>query len=369
METITVQSIGIDIAKLSFTACICQRLNNGRNRFSEALQFENTSKGFNQLLKWVRKQCLSVPRATFAMEATGTYYESLAYHLHKLQLPISVILPNKVKHFGQSLNTKSKSDAVDAAIIAQMGAERQLELWEPPAPVFKQLRDLTRLYADLKTERTVFINKIKSAECGHESSAFMIKSLKSICKKLEVEIEKCSAAITAHIKEVPWLQEKVNKLLTIKGVGETTISIILAETQGFALIRNAKQLTSYAGYDVIQRESGTSLKGRTRISKKGNGRIRAALHFPALVASRHNAGLSVVYNRINQSHKASKMIGATALQRKILLLIYALWKNETTYKGNEPITENIQQEIISAKTGPPIDTKKNRQAQKPACTG
>lgn len=335
METLARQSVGIDIAKASFTACICQRFSSGRNAISEVQSFVNSSRGFNQLLRWVRKFCLPSIPATFSMEATGTYYEPLAYHLHQLQFPVSVLLPNKVKHYGQSLNAKSKTDALDAAIIARMGAERLLDLWQPPAPAFKQLRSLTRLYTDLKGERTVFVNRLKSAQAGHEPSSFTIKTLKSIIEKLDKEMAKCSAAIASHVKKEPWLQEKVDKILTIKGVGLITVAIILAETQGFELMANARQLASYAGYDVVQRESGSSIRGKTRISKKGNGRIRAALHFPALVAARHNPDLSAVYQRINQRHKTSKMIGATALQRKILLLIYAMWKNGTRYKEKQ----------------------------------
>ncbi|MFD3003766.1 transposase, partial [Pontibacter toksunensis] len=90
------------------------------------------------------------------------------------------------------------------------------------------------------------------------------------------------------------------------------------------------QLTSYAGFDVVERESGTSVRGKTRISKKGNGRIRTALYFPALVASRHNAALRAVYQRINAG-KESKMVGVVSLQRKLLLLIYSMWKSDMLF--------------------------------------
>ncbi|WP_347156717.1 IS110 family transposase [Pontibacter chitinilyticus] len=110
-----------------------------------------------------------------------------------------------------------------------------------------------------------------------------------------------------------------------------SLAIVLAETQGFTLITNAKQLTSYAGFDVVERESGTSVRGKTRISKKGNGRIWAALYFPALVASRYNAALRTVYQRINFG-KESKKVGVVSLQRKLLLLIYSMWKNGTVFQ-------------------------------------
>ena len=94
------------------------------------------------------------------MEATGVYYENLAHHLHKLKQPVCVLLPNKVTHFAKSLNVKTKTDKVDARVIARMGAERNLSNWVPPLPLFKQLRDLTRGYSELMKEKTVFTNRL-----------------------------------------------------------------------------------------------------------------------------------------------------------------------------------------------------------------
>ncbi len=341
MEAVLRQSIGIDIAKSTFTACICQQLYSGKLSFSCVTEYENSRRGFNQLIKWVRKHAAALPRACFVMEATGIYYETLAYHLHGLKLPLCVVLPNKVKHYAKSLNVKSKTDLIDARMIAQLGAERNLEEWMPPAGVFRSLRAITRLYSDLKRQKTAFVNRLHSMESGHDPLPFIIKSTKELIRKLDREIDKCEAEIYKLIESEQWLKHKVDKLQTIKGVGLITIAIVVAETQGFKLITNVKQLASYAGYDVVQRESGSSIKGKTRISKKGNSRIRAALHFPALVASRHNKDLQSVYHRINEQ-KPSKMVGATALQRKILILIYSLWKNDTTYQSKDTGTSGNQ---------------------------
>lgn len=331
MDTVIKQSIGIDMAKSDFTACICTCYSDGHYNFSKSSKFENTPKGFNQLMRWVRKHCQPLTETVYNMEATGTYYESLAYHLYELKLHVSVILPNKVTHYAKSLNIKSKTDDIDAEIIARMGIERKLDRWQPPLALFKALRDLTRLYTDLKVERTVFVNRFKSAQCGHLPSVFVAATTETIINQLENAIANCLTEIERLIASDQWLSEKVAKLLTIKGLGLITIAIILAETSGFSQIFNAKQLASYAGYDVVQRESGSSIKGPTRISKKGNTRIRSALHFPALAASRYNKDLRTVYERINKN-KVSKMIGATALQRKILLITYALWKNDSVYR-------------------------------------
>jgi len=324
------QCVGIDISKESFTACVCSYYRSGEEQLTEVVEFKNQKTGFNQLVKWSRKITSASVPVGFVMEATGVYYEALAYHLHRLNQPVSVLLPNKVKYFAKSWNVKTKTDIVDARIIARMGAERKLSLWEPPLPIFKQLRDLTRAYSELMKEKTAFSNRLHALNSSYEPLALIVKSNKSIIKKLDEQLVRFKAEIEKVIYSESWLAEKVKKVLTIKGVGLTTVAVILAETQGFEFVDNIRQLCSYAGYDVVQRESGTSVQGKTRISKKGNSWIRAALHFPALVASRHNENLRNTYLRINEK-KPSKMIGATALQRKILVLIYTLWKNDTVY--------------------------------------
>lgn len=334
MDTIIRQCVGIDIAKDSFTACTCTQRADGSLAHSGAAEFENAKRGYNQFLKWSRKHCSPTAPAIFVMEATGIYYEPLAYHLHRLGQYVCVVLPNKVKHYAKSLNVKSKTDALDARVIAQMGAERALPAWEPPAQVFREMRALTRLCSGLKQQRTVFASQLHSIEAGEQPMALVVKSLKSIVAKLDSEIGKTEAALRALVDREEWLREKVERLLTVKGVGFLTVAVVLAETQGFKLIGSAKQLASYAGYDVVLRESGTSVRGRTRISKKGNGRIRAAMHFPALTAARHNPEFAATYKSINNG-KASKMVGATALQRKLLLLLYTLWKNDSVYKNRE----------------------------------
>ena len=333
MKQIIHQSIGIDISKASFSACACQRDLSGDELLSEVAEFRNNKTGFNQLVKWSKKFTQLSLEVIYVMEATGSYYENLAHHLYDLKKKVSVLLPNKVNHYAKSLNVKTKTDSVDARVIARLGVERRLSLWQPPSPVFKYLRNLTRQYCDLKKERTVFINRLKAIISGFDPQPFIVKSNKAIIKELNKQIEKCEEEIKKHIQSEEWLRLKVEKILTIKGVGVITVAIILAETQGFKFVQNIRQLTSYAGLDVVRRESGTSVMGKTRISKKGNSRIRAALHFPALISSLHNPDLRRIYQRINVN-KPSKMVGATALQRRILILMYTLWRKDEIFIEN-----------------------------------
>ena len=324
------QCVGIDISKECFTACVCSRLQTGEEQLSEVLEFKNHQTGFNQFIKWSRKITLPSLEVTFVMEATGVYSENLAHQLYNLKQPVCILLPNKVHHFAKSLNVKTKTDKVDARVIARMGAERKLSNWVPPHPLFKKLKDLTRGYSELKKEKTVFTNRLDALKSGHEPLAVIIKSNKEIIKQLDKQLAKFKVEIENLLYSEEWLAEKVEKVLTIKGIGLMTVAVILAETQGFEFVQNIRQLCSYAGYDVVQRESGTSVLGKTKISKKGNSWIRGALYFPALVASRHNSIMKKTYHRIN-NRNTYKMVGATAIQRKILVLIYTLWKNDTVF--------------------------------------
>ncbi len=267
------------------------------------------------------------------MEATGVYYENLAHHLHKIKKAVHVVLANTSKHYFSSLNIKTKTDIVDARILSQLGAERVHKPWSPPPAALLKLRNLTRYYVQLQEQKTAFGNIKHSKDCSHDIQSFIIKSNKGLIAEINKQIAKCVAEIKRLVELDKELKSKVNKLATIKGVGLITIITILAETMGFEQFSSVKQLVSYAGYDVIQRESGTSIKGKTRISKKGNRYIRNALYFPAMVACRYNPALKETYLRIIQK-KPSKMIGQVAIQRKLLILIYTLWKNDTQFIEN-----------------------------------
>ena len=336
---ITKQSVGIDISQATFTASLCQRSENGELAFSKTVTFGNDIKGFNQMLRWAKGVIASGPELVFLMEATGVYYENLAHHLHKIKKTVHVVLPNTSKHYFSSLNIKTKTDAVDARVLSQFGVERTHKLWTPPPAALLQLRNLTRYYVQLQEQKTSLGNIKHSKDASHDVQGFILKSNKKLIEEIDKEIAKTLKEIKRLIENDSNLKERITKLLTIKGVGLITIATILAETMGFEHFRNAKQLVSYSGYDVVQRESGTSIKGKTRISKKGNRYIRNALYFPAMVACRFNPILKEIYTRINQQ-KPSKMIGQVAIQRKLLTLIYTLWKNNTEfiegYKQSSP---------------------------------
>jgi transposase len=135
------------------------------------------------------------------------------------------------------------------------------------------------------------------------------------------------------------LLRKVDNVCSIKGVAFLTAITIISETNGFELIENKAQLVSYAGFDVVERQSGSSVRGKTRISKKGNSHIRRALHYPALSAVRYEGQLRELYKRVTERNPKVKMIGLVAVQRKLLVLIYTLFKKNEPYDPNYAATK------------------------------
>lgn len=324
------RSVGIDISNKTFTACVCTQGADRDLHFSSVGKFNNDKTGFNQFIKWVRKTGRSLVEVNFLMEATGVYYESLACHLDKLKLIVNVVLPNTSKHYFSSLNIKTKTDKLDAKVLSQFAIERKHRAWHKPKAIYLELRSLTRYYVQLQENKTSLNNQKHSKESSAYTQTFILKLNKKLVDQIDAQIKKVKKEIESLCKKDKMLWTKISKLMSIKGLGLMSVVTVVAETFGFEQVKNAKQLASYAGYDVVQRESGTSIKGKTRISKKGNRYIRNILFFPAMVACRYNPNLKKCYLRIIKS-KESKMVGQVAIQRKLLLLMYTLWKKDECF--------------------------------------
>jgi len=346
------QCVGIDISKDKFTACLYMY-----DRASDAgcctqsIDFANTKSGFNQLVRWSRKEAVKSHPLTYLMEPTGVYYERLVYHLHKIGQTVYVVLPNKARKFCEAEGIKTKTDAMDARCLALMGCvSRKLKPWSPPAPIYRELRQMTRFHADLCRIRTSVSNRMEALD--HMESAE--KSVRRNCEKLLDEIDRLmknnGKTIMQKVAEDKELEQKVKRIATAKGLGETTVVCIIAETQGFHLIENRKQLVGYSGLDVKAEQSGKE-DPRHHISKKGNAHIRAALYMPALVAVCHNRQIKQAYGRICQKHPNEKMIGVTAAMRRLLLLIYTLWKNGEEYDENRDKTHMARKEKTEQEYG------------------
>ncbi len=324
-------SVGLDISAKTIHACISVIDAAQKVTVKSSCKIDNTLSGFKQLDQWVNKhhRQKDVPLVV-NMEATGVYYENCALYLFKEGYSVTVLLPNKAKKWLQSEGLKSKNDKIDAQGLSKMGAEKALELWEPAAEYYYQLRAMTRQQQSLQEFKTAVNNQLHAEEHGMYKNKMVIRQLKQQIKFIEKQIADLETAIEAHIAADEEVAAKVENICKIKGLGIQTVAVIIAETNGFVLFKNAPQLVSYAGYDVIESQSGDHI-GKTKISKKGNSRIRRILFMPAFNMVRYNQTPFVdLYKRTFEKH-GLKMKSYVAIQKKLLVLIYALWKNNTAY--------------------------------------
>jgi transposase len=267
------------------------------------------------------------------MEATGVYYEKLAWFLHRKGLYISVVLPNKAKKYMQGLGLKSKNDKIDAKGLAQMGAEQNLSCWLAPKESIMRLRDITRERESFQEAKTQFNNQLQAYICSEFVETCIVNDLKAIIELLDNKIMATEKTIEKLVTSDEALKERYDKVMEIKGVSTITIATLIAETNCFEMFSSQSQLVSYAGYDVVDNQSGKH-QGKTKISKKGNAHIRRILYMPAFnVVKYEESQFANLYERVFARTKL-KMKGYVAVQRKLLCLIYTLWKNNSVYDGN-----------------------------------
>lgn len=330
------QSVGIDLSKDDFKVCLWELLSSQKKRIKGSRTFKNTLVGFKAFVAWLKKRQQAGLSIHVTLEATGVYYEQLVHFLHQnteLELRLSVILPNMAKAYCKSLNQKSKTDRIDAKLLGQMGLERDLPIWKPLSPNIFLLKQLTRDRVSLIREKTMLANKLHALKHSFNPNRKAIKRLNSRLKLLAKQIKEVEKEIAQVAQADQVLYERIEKICKIKGIGLVTVVTIIAETNGFANFTSRTQLTSYAGYDVVHQESGTSVNRKTRISKKGNAFIRRALHFPALTVVKSEPSFKQLYQRVFE-RTAIKMKGYVAVQRKLLLIIYTLFKKNEAYDPN-----------------------------------
>jgi len=346
MNTIR-QSLGVDCSKDTLDVSH-SLLNAGFEVNVNACEvFENNSKGFNRLLKWKNKHGLKNLPCQIIIEATGVYHEPLTYWLTEKGMEVVVVLPNKIRNYCRTTDVRTITDKISAKQIAEFGLVKKLDPWQKPDQVYMQLRNLTRERMQLMDEKTIALNQLHAHEHAVVSTPATEKRSKQRIAFIEKQILQIESEIASIINNHSALKTRLEKVCSIKGVGLITAVTMIAETNGFNLIRNSRQLVCYAGYDVISHQSGTSVNTKARISHRGNKYIRRALYFPALTAVQHNKQLGDLYNRLFDKQKI-KMKSYVAVQRKLLVIIYTLWNKNECY--DPAYLKYLEQPILAALT-------------------
>jgi len=332
MKKVIKQVVGIDVAQKELVVTFGKLAEDLAINLIAHHVFKNTEKGFDQLILWAKKLEDEATELRFVMESTGIYHEKFAYYMEEKGYNISIVLPNKISSYMRSLDLKTVTDKTASQAITQFGLERKLENWARPKPILKRIKQLTRERDQLVDERSAVKNQIHAEKTEAEPVESSLKRMQQRIKMLNKQELEIKAEINLLIAKDQELKNDIERAQTIPGIGALTAAIVYAETNGFELIRNKRQLTSFAGLDVKEKQSGTSVNGKPRISKRGNKHLRKAMHLPALAAVRHDERYRCLFARLVAKH-GIKMKAITAVQRKLLELIFILHKNKTIYSA------------------------------------
>jgi transposase len=313
--------VGIDIAKDSFDVAVLNEEQTYRGRF------DNEQGGFKKLQKWLKKR--GVRAAHIAMEATNSYWLELALFLDEAGYSISVINPKLIKRHGEATMQRNKTDPEDALTIADYCAKHQPDLWERPSETYLALRAMTRHLQALKADRQRERNRRQSGIENREVNA----SIDAHITFLDAQIEQLTQRINDHIDQDPDLKHDKELLLTIPGIGDVCAAAFLAEVPDVSCFAQASQVAAFAGLTPGQRNSGTSVRGRSRLIKWGNSHLRAVFFMPARSAHFWNPIIAALKERLEARGKGYMTI-VVAIMRKMVHLCYGVLKTGLPFDPN-----------------------------------
>jgi len=317
--------VGIDVSKDVFDVAIW-----GDQAFSAMTlaQFKRTKKGTEAFVRWLASQ----PRkpAGIVMEWTGGYSRELAEWLHRLVegVPVALMNPCLVKAFGKSLNLRNKTDAVDARLLAAFGQERRPSGWVPPTPEMDQLQSVFRTRAKLvemlsalKTRDESCLNLAPQAE----------KAQTEVIELLTAKVKALAAAGEALATRHSCLAGDFSLLRSIKGVGPITVMAVLAEAGDLRRFRRGRQLTAFLGVSPKRYESGSSVRGKTRMCRIGGTHVRPVLYMAAVSVATRKGPLGDFYRRLVAAGKP-EMVAIGAVMRKMVLIMRAVLIRNKPYE-------------------------------------
>jgi transposase len=310
--------VGIDVAKAKVDVAL--KLPAGKWKTKVVA---NSAVGFAELRAWLAKH--GVPCAHVCMEATGIYWERLAEDLADHGFAVSVVNPAQIKNFAGAMGVRTKTDAVDAKVIAEFCATTAPRLWVPATKSVRRLRALVGRREALVDLRTQEMNRLEAAATDE-----VRRSIEAVIAHLDQQIAQIERQITKDVDDDPTLRAQGQLLSSIPGFGDRTAAMFLAHFGGVLRFAKARQAVAYAGLDTRRRESGTSVNGKPRISKMGHSAIRKALYMPAITAMSRTPWGKAFASRLLAAGKPKKLI-LGALMRKMVTIAYGVLKSGTPF--------------------------------------
>lgn len=302
--------IGIDVAKAKLDVDILRP--DGRHL---GKKFENTPSGHEELVRWLRSH--DVSHAHVCMESTSTYMEDAATYLSDAGYTVSIINPALSKGFAQSEGLRSKTDNVDARMLAHFCREKRLPAWEAPHPTERALKALVLRHHALTEMQTQEKNRQETAP------EVQLKSIDVLLQCLGAELTRIEKQIKELTDNDPDMKQRRKLLNSIPGIGEKTAAVLLAYTGLKLRFSTGRQFAAYAGLTPKQHESGSSVMRTSRMSKAGPVHLRGALYMPAMVALYKTAWGKAFRERLEGNGKRPKVI-IGAMMRKLAQVAYGV---------------------------------------------
>ena len=329
-------AVGIDVSKKKLDICVAS----GDKIKTKVLR--NTPAGHAELDDWLKQKGLPLT-TPIVLEATGPYSEAVAIVLADANWAVSVVNPARITGFAQSELSRSKTDKADAKLIARFAQRAKLELWEPPSIAVRELRALVDRLQALMDMRQQELNRLEALDQGAPSS--VQNMVKEHVDWLNVQIKRIQSDIDDHIDGNPKLKHDADLMQSIPGIGRRASAQFLAYIGDVRRFKSAKALASFVGVTPRQKQSGTSVKGRTMISRAGHRAARKSLYMPGLVAKRYNPVIVAMSKRLEQKGMRPKAIVGASM-RRLVHMIYGVIKSGTPFQADIPLAGLEVQEGI-----------------------
>lgn len=317
--------VGIDVSKRKLDIAVLL------NSKVKSKVVANDPSGFAELDKWLRGRNISDTNAHLCLEATGPYSEQAALALVSYGWIVSVVNPARVKGFAQSDLVRNKTDRADAALLARFCAALRPSVWTPTSPAYRQLRAMVERLQALKDMHQQEANRLEAHHASGEIT--VLPNIENHIAWLNKEIAELQHTINDHIDGHPELKQDADLIASIPGIGDVTVAKVLAYAGNIRRFANGKALAAFIGVSPRQRQSGSSVKGRTMISRTGHADLRKALYMPGMVALRHNTVLQVFGERMKANGLVPKAVIGAAM-RKLVHIIYGVVKSGKPFDAN-----------------------------------
>ena len=322
--------VGVDIAAASFTALWTT---DGQTR-SQATTFAQSPTGFAAFQQQLQATNIAPDQTLIVLEATGSYWIALAVTLHEAGYAVAVVNPAQLHNYAHSLPRRGKTDALDAQVCLRFAGERKPTPWTPPPAVYHELRQRLVARDGLLAMRQQARNQRHALQQWPVTVVSVLTQLDGVIADLDQRLASLEDEIAAVLADGAWAASAA-LLHTIPGLGLVTIAWLLVSTLNFSLCATPEQAAAYAGLVPLQRESGTSVRGRAQLGHGGNGRLRTALYLATLSATRYNPPIKAFYERLRATGKPMK-VARCAAARKLVHLAWAVVTKGQPFEARQP---------------------------------